>query len=145
MINPADDGSRGVSAQYYHTECCWWSGPKFLWEPEHTWPIVPVEEVEEVEEDREIRRSPTIMFISNASQINLLLQCYSSWSYLLRVVSWVLRFVKRARKEVPEHGTSSMLKLVELKQSSQEIVRLVQHQHFHEEYVSEGRQTSEMP
>lgn len=82
------------------------------------------------------------MFISNASQIDLLLQRYSSWSYLLRVMSWVLRFVKRARKEVPEHVTSSMLKLVELQQASQEIVRLVQHQHFHEEYMclKEGRQ-----
>lgn len=82
------------------------------------------------------------MFISNASQNDLLLQRYSSWSYLLRVMSWVLRFVKRARKEVPEHVTSSMLKLVELQQASQEIVQLVQHQHFHEEYVclKEGRQ-----
>jgi len=140
VINPADDGSRGVSAQYFHAKCRWWSGPKFLWEPEHTWPIVPVEDLQD--DDREIQRSPTVTYISNASQIDLLLQRYSSWSYLLRVMSWVLQFVKRARKEVPEHVTSSMLKLVELQQASQEIVRLVQHQHFHEEYMclKEGRQ-----
>ena len=35
IMNPADDGSRGAGAQSFHAECRWWSGPKFLWEPEH--------------------------------------------------------------------------------------------------------------
>ena len=29
VINPADDGSRGAFAQYFHAECRWWSGRKF--------------------------------------------------------------------------------------------------------------------
>lgn len=41
-IKPAADGSGGVSAHYFHFECRRWSGPKFLWEPEHTGPKVPV-------------------------------------------------------------------------------------------------------
>ena len=45
-------------------------------------------------------------------------------------MSWVLRFVKRVRKEAPEYLTSSTLKLVELQRASREIVRLFQRQHF---------------
>ena len=57
-------------------------------------------------------------------------------------MSWALRFLKRVRRETPEYLTSSTLKLVELQQASLEIVRLVQCQHFLEEYLclKEGRQ-----
>ena len=140
IMNPADDGLRGVGAQYFHAECRWWSGPKFLWEPQHMWPNAPVEDLEE--DDNEIRKLPTVMFVSSASQIDVLLQRYSSWSRLIKVTSWVLRFVQRSRKKVPAYLKASTLQLVEIQQTSQEIVRLVQSQHFHEEYLclKEGRQ-----
>lgn len=82
------------------------------------------------------------MFISDTSQIKLLLQRHSSWTHLLRVMSWVLHFVKRLRKENLGYFTSSTLTLVELRQASREIVQMVQHQHFHEEHVAlkEGKQ-----
>ena len=78
------------------------------------------------------------MLFSNASQIHayVLLQRYSSWSQLIKVMSWVLRFVQGSRKKVPAYLESSTLQLVEIQQTSQEIVRLVQRQHFHEEYLS---------
>ena len=139
IMNPADDGSRGVGAQYFHAECRWWSGPKFLWEPEHMWPNAAVEELEE--DDNEIRKLPTVMFVSSASQIDVLLQRYSSWYRLIKVMSWVLRFVQRSRKKVSAYLKASTLQLVEIQQTSQEIVRLVQSQHFHEYLcLKEGRQ-----
>ncbi|XP_068674398.1 uncharacterized protein [Montipora foliosa] len=140
VINPADDGSRGVSAQFFHAGCRWWLGPKFLWEPEHTWPNVPVEDLQD--DDVEVRKSSTVMLTSYAPQFDLSLQRYSSWSRLLRVMSWVLRFVKRVRKETRQYLTSSTLKLEELQQAGREIVRLVQRQHFLEECLclKEGRQ-----
>ncbi|XP_068741884.1 uncharacterized protein [Montipora capricornis] len=140
VINPADDGSRGVSAQYFHAGCRWWLGPKFLWEPEHTWPNVPVEDLQD--DDVEVRKSSTVMLTSYAPQFDLSLQRYSSWSRLLRVMSWVLRFVKRVRKETRQYLTSSTLNLEELQQAGREIVRLVQRQHFLEECLclKEGRQ-----
>ena len=85
VMNPGDDGSRGVGAQYFHAKCHWWSGRKFLSEPEHTWPNVPVEDLHE--DDNEIRKSPTVMFASSASQIDVFLQRYSSWSRLIKVMS----------------------------------------------------------
>ena len=120
VINPADDGSRGVSAQYFQVGCHWWSGPKFLWQPKQTWTNVPVEDLQD--DDMEVRKSATVMFTSYAPQIDLLLQLYLSWSRLLRVISWMLRFLKRVQRETPEYLTSSTLKLVELQQASQEVV-----------------------
>jgi len=58
VINTADDGSRGVSAQYFHAACRWWSGPKFLWEPEHSWPNVPLKDLQDY--DIEVRKSQTV-------------------------------------------------------------------------------------
>ena len=57
-------------------------------------------------------------------------------------MSWVLRFVQRSRKKVPAYLKASTLQLVEIQQTSQEIVQLVQSQHFHEECLclKEGRQ-----
>ena len=111
VLNPADDGSRGVGAQYFHTGCRWWSGPKFLWEPEHTWPNVPVEDLQD--DDKEIRKLQAVMLASNSPQIDPLLQRYSSWSRLLRVMSWVLRFVKSVRKKTPERLKSTTLRLAQ--------------------------------
>ena len=94
------------------------------------------------DDDKEIRKSPTVLFISNESQIDFLLQRYSSWSRLLRVMSWVLRFVKGLKRGEPQYIMSSTLKLAELQKASREIMLLAQRQYFHEEYLSlkEGRQ-----
>ena len=59
-MNHADDGSQGVGNQYFQAECRWWSGPKFLWEPDHTWHNVPIEDLQE--DDNEIRKSPTVIW-----------------------------------------------------------------------------------
>ena len=61
-----------------------------------TWPNIPVEDLQD--DDMEVRKSPTAMFTSYAPQTDLFLQRYSSWSRLLRVMSWMLRFLKRVRR-----------------------------------------------
>lgn len=80
--------------------------------------------------------------IHETSQVDLLLQRYSSWSCLLRLMSWVLRLVKPLKKEKPECVIGGTLTLVELQRASEAITRLVQRQHFREEYMAlkEGRQ-----
>ena len=133
-VNPADDGSRGVCATYFQSKCPWWSGPEFLWQPEDKWPQTKVEDLPD--DDKEIRNFQTVTFTTDTSVINFLLQRYSSWSVLLRIVSWVLRFVKYVRKEKPTSPLSSTLSLKELEQARNEVVRFVQRQHFYEEYLA---------
>ena len=112
----------------------------FLWQPEHQWPNAQVEDVRS--DDKEIRKPATIMFATETSQVDLLLQRYSSWSRLLRVMSWVLRLVKPLKKEKPECVIGGTVTLDELQRASEAITRLVQRQHFREEYMAlkEGRQ-----
>ena len=52
--NPADDASRGLSADAFTNKSRWLSGPDFLWQPVHTWPIrlCPVPEVAELLHER---------------------------------------------------------------------------------------------
>jgi len=103
-------------------------------------PNVPVEDLQD--DDIEVRKSQTVNVYHICTTDRPLAAAYSSWSRLLRVMSWVLRFVKRVRKEASEYLTSSTLKPVELQRASREIVRLVQRQHFLREYLclKEGKQ-----
>ena len=139
-MNPADEGSQGVTIQHFQPGCQWWSGPCFLWQPEHQRPNAQVEDIRS--DDKEIRKPATIMFATETSQVDLLLQRYSSWSRLLRLMSWVLHLVKPLKKEKPECVVGGTLTLVELQRASKAITQLVQRQHFREEYMAlkEGRQ-----
>ena len=139
-MNPADEGSGGVAIKHFQPGCRWWSGPSFLWQPVQQWPNARVEDIRS--DDKEIRKPATIMFTTETSQVDLLLKRYSSWSRLLRVMSWVLRFVKALKKEKPEYIVGGTLTLVQLQRASEVITRLVQRQHFREEYMAlkEGRQ-----
>ena len=72
------DGSRGITIQHVKPGCRWWSGPSFLWQPEHQWPIAQVEDIRS--DDKEIRRPATVMLTTDTSQVDIILQRYSSWS-----------------------------------------------------------------
>ena len=58
------------------------------------------------------------------------------------MLAWVRRFVKPLKKEKPECVVGRTLTPVELQRASEVITRLVQRQHFREEYMAleEGRQ-----
>lgn len=99
--NPADEGSRGVSIDYFKDSCQWWSGPDFLWQTEDQWPSEVSQHQENTEEaDRTTYNSNlTTSPPSTKSQVYQLLNRYSSWSRLLRVMAWLLRFVKALKRE----------------------------------------------
>ena len=100
----------------------------------HTWPSVSVREVQD--DDKELRKSSNVLLSANTSQVDLLLQRLSSWPHLLRVMSWVLRFIKRCRRETHNAVPVMTPTLSELQSASREVVRVVQRECFHEEYVA---------
>ena len=83
-----------------------------------------------------IRRPAAIILTTDTSQADLLLQRYSSWSRLPRVMSWVLRLVKPLKKKKPKCVVGSTLTIVELQRANEVITRFVQRQHFREEYMA---------
>ena len=48
--NPADDASRGLSAEAIITSNCWTNGPEFLWLFEGKWPQMPAAIGEEIKQ-----------------------------------------------------------------------------------------------
>ncbi|XP_068676121.1 uncharacterized protein [Montipora foliosa] len=96
--------------------------------------IVSVREVQD--DDKELRKSSNVQLSVNMSQVDLLLQRLSSWPHLLRVMSWVLRFIKRCWRETHNAVPVMTPTLSELQSASREVVRVVQRECIHEEYVA---------
>ena len=113
-LNCADDATRGLHAKELSTDHRWFSGPEFLYKKEEDWPQRKRIKVEERSEDylAEITKSK-MAFAAEISQTWLDPLKFSSWTRLIRVTAWVLRFVakllakekKSAKPENPEYET----------------------------------------
>lgn len=53
--NPADDASRGLSAQKFLDSKRWLCGPQFLWEQKHTWPTKSIDSESLPHDDPEVK------------------------------------------------------------------------------------------
>ena len=101
--NPADDVSRGMTADEILSSEWWISEPTFLRQPEDNWPMQPV--LANLPEDAEVKR-PKDVYSTNSSTdsaasdaIERLLQRYSDWHTLKRAVVMLLRFKSLLRKK----------------------------------------------
>ncbi|XP_066590626.1 uncharacterized protein [Prorops nasuta] len=120
--NPADLCSRGTSAQQLSEDSLWWHGPAFL--REHT--VNPVQIFETAEESRKVAL-PAQMDKAQCWFFDK----FSSWSKLVRVMAYVLRFVQRTRKTGQRED--SLLSASEIRDSIVAIVQVVQRTHFADE------------
>ena len=83
--NPADDCSRGMPVEKFIVNTRWFTGPKFLKEPESVWPIK--QEVNLGPDDPEIRKCVTVnatMTDETAAALDKLFRHYSDWYNLRR-------------------------------------------------------------
>ena len=93
-LNPADDCSRGVSAESFMKNPRWIRGPEFLWSSEEDWPNEPVSSIQ-LCADPEVRKSITvnsIMQICEERPTDKLLNHFSDWLRLRVAVAWILRW-----------------------------------------------------
>ena len=58
--NPADDASRGLSAEALLNNSRWLRGPDFLWHPESSWPIAPGLVLEVSPDDPEVKSTAEV-------------------------------------------------------------------------------------
>jgi len=92
--NPADDASRGLTAEEMVCNARWVSGPRFLSESEENWPEKrPEDQLTLKDEDRkELKKETQIYYVgSSSSTVERLTQYYSSWNALKKGVAWLLR------------------------------------------------------
>ncbi|XP_028413990.1 uncharacterized protein LOC114536852 [Dendronephthya gigantea] len=93
-LNPADDGSRGLSPVQLSKQHRWLSGPDFLWQSEEHWPIQPDFKQSTQTNCGMENECPIIAVIKATSPIIDPTE-FSKLFRLLRVTSWVKRFLAK--------------------------------------------------
>ena len=98
--NPADLGSRGVSATLLKNSRLWWEGPTWLCEDESKWPkFSPSVDSADIEVER--RKNATSLFTTNTDRVGVCsivdVERHGTLGKLLRVTAFVLRFINNLR------------------------------------------------
>lgn len=146
--NPADLVSRGMAASDFINNRLWLNGPAWLSQPESKWPEPKVKITPEIREEYLKECKPA------SAQINVivspmmyrgkndtsLLQAVSSWSKLVRITAYVLRYVNnlrgksaRRKKDKAMQGkirTGRHIWTDELKNAAIYWIKIAQSQHY---------------
>ena len=147
--NPADDATRGLTAELLVKSDRWIRGPSFLWNSEEFWPQQP--EISPPSDSHEDLRKPVYAVMSTNtapgdSKVTFNLHSviqpkeFSSWFRLLRHAAWVRRSVKNFIAFLPEMGvtavTQALLSSSELLDAEVNLVYMAQKECFTKELQS---------
>ncbi|XP_046145641.1 uncharacterized protein LOC123988926 [Osmia bicornis bicornis] len=91
--NPADCATRGLTPSELKIHSIWWSGPSWLKQGEERWPKSNIRIVDSHEEEK----IPKLLSAVSTTDPWDLPTRYSSWSKLLRVTAYILRFTSNLR------------------------------------------------
>ncbi|XP_055604307.1 uncharacterized protein LOC129752558 [Uranotaenia lowii] len=131
--NPADVISRGCLPSDLLSNSLWWQGPDWLNQDKGSWPIPSVDIVTST--DFELRKSAIVSSSANIepSFIDDLLKQFENFHALLRFTAYALRLSTNFRLPQSERRFQ-WLTTDELKTAEHTIVRLIQQQHFPDEW-----------
>ncbi|XP_065084849.1 uncharacterized protein LOC135707055 [Ochlerotatus camptorhynchus] len=136
LENPADCISRGIAADAIIGFDLWWQGPEWLRQPQESWPIAKGTHDQPSDALEEARRISIAAPSSpnEPSFVDLLVEKFSDYQRLLRIVAYCLRFLQNCRKQSSDRVKSTLLKREELLDAESLLMRLVQQQAFSEEW-----------
>jgi len=134
-LNPADDVSRGLTAEEVMCSTRWSKGPQFLWQDEKTWPQDPVPLHYLSDNDPEVRKDPVIYATrTKCSQIlDRIILRRSSWFDLKKDIAYFLRVRCYLKNKCDKQALPDMRKpltVAELRDAETQIVSYVQRQTF---------------
>ena len=141
--NPADYLTRGLRANELGEKKNWWTGPEYLRSPEEKWPVNKGCKpsgfvVKEIRKKYAGCNDGTSLVISNLScdktEWRLDPKRYSSWTRLLRVFSWVNRFINNCVED-KEQRVKGGLTLNELNDAEKSIIKDMQRKEYAKEYL----------
>jgi len=131
-LNPADDASRGMSADNILSKKRWLCGPDFLLKPETDWPNDEPGDLPEG--DPEIKKERPVFATAAPDSLQVLLHRYSSWSTLLRKVAWLIKFKKQYRRAGKEFSKDyKQITVADIEEATKTVVQLVQRQTYADE------------
>lgn len=132
--NPADLLSRGAQAQCLINSHLWWNGPSWLTRHRDHWPIKENEPNIDLPE----QRRQAVVLTTTTPDINdtftNLLQTYSSFGKLVRILAHCLRFITNLKKNSTKK--SGPLEVEEVEDAKLKIIKQVQGQAFSSELRS---------
>ena len=116
-LNPADDTSRGLSADNFLNNARWLKGPDFLWQQGDKWPKRPDSLNNILSNNPEVKRETVMCAAVNedADSIDLVIEWFLLWNRLKKFVAWILRYkgnlltVCRSRKRKETENRSQQL------------------------------------
>lgn len=143
--NPADFGTRGLSAMKFLSLSCWKKGPELLYNYELFKEYVgtsfrPVERIPEMKEEM-----TNLNVVTVSESILLILNKFSSFFKVVNIVSYVCRFidntkfrvaVRKGLKSVRTSVDSNALSVSQREAGFYAILRFVQMEYFRNEYDS---------
>ena len=145
-LNPADDVSRGLSANDIVQSERWILGPSFLRGVLRDLAKSSCSSHDIPDGDPEIKRLRNVTARSYlvdvtrpARDIGLLIDSYSTWYKLKRGIAWMLRFKSWLLSRVRKHPATDMnraLDVMDLRSAENAIVKYVQFQHFKQEMTT---------
>ena len=99
--NPADDASRGLSADALLNNKRWFNGPEFLWRNQEHWPK-QVHYPSACEDDPEIKQAHQTLLVENDTHDSMeeIFKRFSSWQNLKKFISWMIRYSVNLHKAV---------------------------------------------
>ncbi|XP_075158354.1 uncharacterized protein LOC142231609 [Haematobia irritans] len=130
--NPADIASRGTSAELLQCHDLWWQGPIWLRQPTTSWPKSISKS--ELTTDEEIKLPKS--FVLNTQSSIEILDRFSSFSRMLRVISYVFRFYFNSHPRIKQKFKFSSTDLIatELNFVRHRLILLSQEKYFSTEY-----------
>lgn len=139
--NPADDASRGLSAEQLAGNSRWLTGPEFLWKEDFQLPIQEI--VVPSEEDPEVKRIKSFaagVVEENRSSILDRLNYFSCWYRTKRAIANCVKLKNRLKRRAcnrnslnEQTANTQEVNVDDLRQSENLIIRLVQEREFPEE------------
>ena len=126
--NPADIGSRGVSALELKQSELWWHGPMWLKERKDSWPTVKA--IQPTTESSEEEREAAVLAVQVDTPLGLdrvvQIDRYSCTRMLLRVTAWIKWFCFKVQKKNKGERKQEALTLQELTEVEKDWIKVTQ-------------------
>ena len=140
--NPADDGSRGMSAMQFLKNPRWITGPRFLWQPEDEWiEPTPIEVIPL--DDPEVKQSCFSTNVKETWSLGKAIETFSTWQSARSAVAicliYRLKLLNKVNvnqstvKDNISSGNKLTVTVENLRKAEIEIYRSVQLTHFEKE------------